>query len=416
MLDHLRSNFTPEQIAGRLAPRHDRPKFPPLRAAQKTDRASLTALWDQISQQSPLAPGDRQKIADAETLDDAELYGSNIENMIGTVKVPVGVIGPLRVNGVNASGDYLVPLATTEAALVASYGRGAAIITRAGGASAAVLAEGVLRSPGYRFPSLLEAGMFIEWVTRSSEDMKTAAESTTRHGKLISIEPVMDNDIVFLLCRYATADASGQNMVTIATEAMCKYVEANCPVKPLHWFIEANFSGDKKSSYLGLLTGRGRKVTASVVLPGELVQHGLHVSVERVMDYARMANLGALLSGQFGAQGHYANGLAALYIATGQDAACVSESSVGFTRMEQRGKDLFVSVTLPNILVGTVGGGTGLPSQSAGLRLLGLQGDGHANALAEVVAVVCMCGEISIIGAIAAGHFTRAHHDLARKR
>jgi hydroxymethylglutaryl-CoA reductase (NADPH) len=135
-----------------------------------------------------------------------------------------------------------------------------------------------------------------------------------------------------------------------------------------------------------------------------------------MMDYARMARLGAMLSGQIGAQGHYANGLAAFYIATGQDAACVSESAIGFTRMERRGNDLFMSVTLPNVLVGSVGGGTGLPSQAAGLRLLGLSGPGKAAALAEVVAALCLCGEISIMGAIAAGHFTRAHRKLARDR
>jgi hydroxymethylglutaryl-CoA reductase (NADPH) len=157
-------------------------------------------------------------------------------------------------------------------------------------------------------------------------------------------------------------------------------------------------------------------VTASVTIPRALVERALHTSVERMLDYAQIANLGAMLSGQLGAQGHYANGLAAFYIATGQDAACVSESAVGVTRMEARGGDLFVSVTLPNILVGSVGGGTGLPSQSAGLRLLGLEGAGKAAALSEVTAAVCLCGEISIIGALAAGEFTRAHHNFARKR
>jgi hydroxymethylglutaryl-CoA reductase (NADPH) len=165
-----------------------------------------------------------------------------------------------------------------------------------------------------------------------------------------------------------------------------------------------------------MMTGRGRKVTASVVVPRALVEQRLHVSVERMLDYARMANLGAMLSGQIGAQGHYANALAAFYIATGQDAACVSESAIGFTRMEPRGEDLFVSVTLPNVLVGSVGGGTALPSQAALLRLVGLTGDGKAAALAEVVAALCLCGEISIIGAIAAGEFARAHRKLARER
>ncbi len=205
-------------------------------------------------------------------------------------------------------------------------------------------------------------------------------------------------------------------MVTIATDALCRRIEESCPIRPRAWFIEGNFSGDKKASFLGLMTGRGRKVTASAVIPTGLVERGLHTSVERLLDYARVAELGAKLSGQLGAQGHYANGLAALYIATGQDAACVSESAVGFTRMEPRPEGLFVSVTLPNVLVGSVGGGTRLPSQTAGLRILGLDGPGHAAALAEVAAALCLAGELSIMGAIAAGHFTRAHGKLARER
>jgi hydroxymethylglutaryl-CoA reductase (NADPH) len=205
-------------------------------------------------------------------------------------------------------------------------------------------------------------------------------------------------------------------MVTLATDALCRHIEANSPVKPRRWFVEANFSGDKKASHLGILVGRGRKVSASVVIPDELVASHLHTDVEAMLDYARVANLGSLLSAQLGAQAHYANGLAAFYIATGQDAACVSESAVGITRMERRPGGLFVSATLPNILVGSVGGGTGLPSQSALLRIMGLQGAGKAAALAEVVGALCLCGEISIIGALASGHFASAHQKLARLR
>jgi hydroxymethylglutaryl-CoA reductase (NADPH) len=415
-LDLLRAAFTETQARARLSARPGHPTPPALRGSRQVDRSSIAALWAKIRSAGPATAQDERLLADPDTLDAAQAYSASIENMIGTVKVPLGIVGPLRVNGLNANGDFVIPLATTEAALVASYARGADIVSRAGGASAALLMEGVLRSPGFKFASLIDAGLFVDWIVRACDELKAAAESTTRHGKLVSLEPMMDNDIVFLLCRYTTGDAAGQNMVTIATDALCQHIEAHCPVKPLHWFIEANFSGDKKSTYLGLITGRGRKVTASVTIPGALVEKHLHVGVDRMMDYARMANLGAMLSGQLGAQGHYANGLAAFYIATGQDAACVSESAIGFTRMERRGDDLFVSVTLPNLLVGSVGGGTGLPSQAAGLRMLGLNGAGKAAALAEVAAALCLCGEISIMGAIAAGHFTRAHRKLARDR
>lgn len=416
LLDRLRASYTAEQARRRMSHQADRVLGQTLRSPRDADAASIASLWRQLDKAGVSTAASEPVLADAQTLADAPAYSANIEAMIGTLKLPVGVIGPLLINGLNANGAYYIPLATTEAALVASYARGAAVATKAGGITTGLLTEGVLRSPGFKFASLLDAGLFVEWVARSVDDLQAAAEATTRYGKLISLEPMIDNDIVFLLCRYTTGDAAGQNMVTIATDALCRRIEATCPIKPLHWFIEANFSGDKKASYLGLLTGRGRKVSASVIIPGAIVKKHLHVGVDRMMAYAEMANLGALLSGQLGAQGHYANGLAAFYLATGQDAACVSESAVGFTRMERRGDDLFVSVTLPNILVGSVGGGTGLPSQSAALSLLGLKGTGHGAALAEVAAALCLCGEISIMGAIAAGHFASAHDKLARHR
>jgi len=256
----------------------------------------------------------------------------------------------------------------------------------------------------------------VEWVVGEIDVLKAAAEATTRHGKLVSVEPMIDNNVVFLICRYTTGDAAGQNMVTIATNALCDDIAQRCPVDMNAWYIEGNFSGDKKASFLGLVTGRGRKVSASVTLPADVVEKTLGTSVQAMLDYGQVANLGSHLSGQLGAQAHYANGLAAFYIATGQDAACVSESAIGITRMELRGDDLFCSVTMPNILVGSVGGGTSLPSQSAGLNVLGLKGAGNGAALAEVAAATCLCGEISIVAAIAAGHFTRAHENLARKR
>lgn len=416
-LKNLRANTTIEEASRRLAPVSPAPtNCRSLRTGRTVDKKSIENLWRQILALRPGAAEARDVLADEAAMATAESYAGNIENMIGTVRLPLGAIGPLRINGLNANGDFVVPLATSEAALVASYHRGAMLVSASGGASVAMLQEGVLRTPGFRFRSLLESGIFVDWITRNVDDLKVAAESTTRYGKLISVEPVIDNDVTFLLCRYTTGDAAGQNMVTIATEALCRRIAETCPIKPLNWYIEANFSGDKKASYLGLITGRGRKVSASALLSGALVRKFLHVTIDDMLAYGSMANLGSLLSGQLGAQAHYANGLAAFYIATGQDAACVSESAVGFTRMERRGDNLFISVTLPNILVGSVGGGTGLPTQSAALELLGLKGTGHGAALAEVAATVCLCGELSIVGAIVSGDFTRAHQSLARGR
>lgn len=412
MLRRVRARFQTEPLEARMLPSDE--EFTTLRPVRQASVSSVARYWARLTGTASAA--DQAALADPETMAAPEVYSANIENFIGTLKLPVGIIGPMRVNGLNAKGDFHVPMATTEAALVASYARGAYVATKAGGISTALLYEGVIRSPAFVFSGLFDAGRFVEWVVCHIDTLIAAAEATTRYGKLTSLEPIIDNDVVFLICRYTTGDAAGQNMVTIASNALCQAILAECPVKIRAWYIEGNFSGDKKASFLGLITGRGRKISASVTLPAAVVEKHLGTSVQAMLDYGRVADLGAHLSGQIGAQAHFANGLAALYLATGQDAACVAESAVGITRMEGRGPDLFVSVTMPNILVGSVGGGTGLPSQSAGLNILGLKGAGKAAALAEVAAATCLCGEISIVAAIAAGEFTRAHENLARHR
>jgi hydroxymethylglutaryl-CoA reductase (NADPH) len=375
------------------------------------DAAAIRRWW---TEEAGALPG---PMVDDAALDVLAQCAGNIENPIGMTALPLGAAGPLRVNGLHASGDYWLPLATSEAALVASYARGCHAINAAGGTSAALLGENVARAPAFVFASLAEAGSFVAWACQHEAELAAAANATTRHGRLQSIEPMIDSDTVFLVCRYTTGDASGQNMVTIATEALCRWIAEHTPITPLHWFIEGNFSGDKKASYLGLIGGRGRKVSASVILPADVIRRTLGTCAEDMLAYARVAGLGATLSGQIGAQGHFANGLAALFIATGQDAACVAESAVGFTRMEPREDGaLFMSVTLPNLMVGTVGGGTGMPHQRAALELMGLAGSGKARALAEVTAGLCLAGEISIMAAIASGVFTSAHHKLARTR
>jgi hydroxymethylglutaryl-CoA reductase (NADPH) len=205
-------------------------------------------------------------------------------------------------------------------------------------------------------------------------------------------------------------------MVTFAADAICRYIEECSPIRPRHWFVEANLSGDKKATTHSFMTVRGRKVSAEVVVPAALVSSGLHSTTDAIVDYWRMSTIGGVMSGSIGVQGHYANGLAALFIACGQDAACVAEAAVGVTRMEPRDDgSLYVAVTLPNLIVGTVGGGTGLPSQRACLDILGLAGDGKARAFAELAAALSLAGELSIVGALTAGHFACAHERLARR-
>jgi hydroxymethylglutaryl-CoA reductase (NADPH) len=358
----------------------------------------------------------RDELADARTLEQRELFARNIENFIGTVKVPVGLAGPLRVNGLHASGDFYVPLATTEAALVASYSRGAQLVTEAGGCAALLLNEGVSRAPGFAFATLAEAAHFAAWAASAVDEFRTVAEETTRYGRLMDMGLEVEGNHVYLEFAFTTGDASGQNMVTIASEAVCRHIAERSPVRPQYWFVEANLSGDKKATTHSFMSVRGKKVAAEVVIPAELISRRLHTTTAALIDYWRMSALGGVMSGSIGVQGHYANGLAALFIACGQDAACVAEAAVGVTRFEPREDgSLYAAVTLPNIIVGTVGGGTRLPSQRACLEILGLAGPDRARAFAEVTAALALAGELSITAALAAGQFTEAHQRLARK-
>jgi hydroxymethylglutaryl-CoA reductase (NADPH) len=411
-LDSLLRTRSTEELSRQLQPKRANlaPKVP---GGTRTSPEAVERRWQLVT----AAAEARSELLDPHTIGQMTRYERNIENFIGTVKVPIGLAGPLRVNGLFAQGDYYVPLATTEAALVASYSRGCQLLSEAGGCTATLLNEGVSRAPGFAFADLTECGRFVVWATSQLEQFRHVAGSTTRHGKLIDLRITIEGNHVYLSFEFTTGDASGQNMVTLATQAICDYITENCPVQPRYFFLEANLSGDKKASAQSFLLVRGRKVSAEARLPAELVQQRLHTNPGLMVDQWRMSALGGVLSGTLGVHGHYANGLAALYLACGQDVACVAESAVGATRFEVTGDgSLYASVTLPNIMVGSVGGGTGLPSQQASLSLLGLAGTGKAQALAEVAAGLCLAGELSITGALCAGDFSRAHRVLARAR
>jgi hydroxymethylglutaryl-CoA reductase (NADPH) len=410
VINRILEAHTLEELGRMLSPKSgDLP--PRVRNSSRVDPQWIDRRWELLS----AADDTRQALLDEQALADAPRFQHNIENYVGTVKVPVGIAGPIRVNGVYAQGDYYVPLATTEAALVASYSRGAQLISEAGGCTAVLFDQGVTRAPGFAFANVRDCGQFVVWALSEIDAFRTAAEQTTRHGKLIDLRFAIEGNHVYLIFDYETGDASGQNMVTIATQAVCEYIAEHSPVQPRHMFLEANMSGDKKASALSFNNVRGKKVTAEVIVPAELVRQFLHTTPAQLAQYGIMAGLGGVMMGSMGVQGHYANAFAALYIACGQDAACVAESAVGVTRWEVTDNgDLYASVTLPNIMVGTVGGGTALPSQRACLDILGLAGPNKADALAEVAAAVCLAGELSIAGALCAGQFAQAHRRLAR--
>lgn len=390
------------------------PKPLPQRVAggRSVSPAAVEKRWQLLN-----VPEDcRSALLNSASSGELDNYRSNVENCIGTVKVPVGLAGPLRTRGMFASGDFYVPLATTEASLVASYSRGAQVITEAGGCVSILLHEGMRRTPGFGFKSLTEAGLFAIWCIDQRDALSAAAAATTRYGKLIDLGMAIEGNHVYLVLEYTTGDASGQNMVTIATQAICDYIAEHSPVTPQYQYVEANLSGDKKATAHSFITVRGKKVSAEVTLPAELVKTRLNSTPKLMEQYWKMSTLGAIQSGSIGAQGHFANALTALYIACGQDPACVAESSVGVTRFEvTESGDLYAAVTLPSIIVGTVGGGTGLPSQRACLEILGMAGTGKAQALAELCGALALAGEISIAGALSSGEFTHAHQGRERR-
>jgi hydroxymethylglutaryl-CoA reductase (NADPH) len=357
----------------------------------------------------------RDEILDQKASARAELYQQNIESYIGTVETPLGLAGPLRIHGRDGSADYHVPLATTEAALVASYNRGARLLTASGGCNARVVDEAVSRTPMFAFDSLVDAELFVAFIRTHRDTFDGIVEKITAHGRLVGAETIIEGNHVYLDLRYTTGDASGQNMVTFASNAILQDILQASPVIPRYWFLEANFSGDKKASARSLGGVRGKRVIADITVPCEIVEQQLHTTPQRMVDYWYAGAIGGVMSGTTGIQGHFANGLAAFYLACGQDIACVAESATGITRMELTASgDLYTSVTLPNIMVGTVGGGTGLPSAKACLDILGLAGPGNSNALAEVCAATVLAGELSIIGAFCSGDFAMAHHALSR--
>lgn len=347
--------------------------------------------------------------------DPATLQG-NIENYIGMTWIPTGLIGPLRVNGLHAAGDYYVPLATSEGALVASYDRGARLISQAGGASCLTTTEQVQRAPGFIFASVAEAALFAAWAVGEFDRFREVAATRTRHGQLVDLMTHIEANHVYLIFAFYTGDAAGQNMVTFCTAAICADILERAPIAPRSWFLESNMSGDKKATVLSFLQTRGRNAIAEVVVGRELFEQRMHTTPERMAEYWRMSFIGGVQTGSIGVSGHISNGIAALFLATGQDAACISEASVGITRMEVTDDGgLYAAVTLPNLIVGTVGGGTGMPTARECLRILDCEGADRAARLAEICAAVALAGELSIVAALCSGDFARAHAKLGRK-
>jgi len=368
----------------------------------------LSDLKEQTSTVLPYLSGDK-KFEEHETLK------GNIENFIGMSMIPTGLAGPIVINGPNASGGFFFPLATSEGALVASYSRGAKACRDSEPIKAICLMEGVQRCPVFRFKDLLELGKFVVWMMAQKEKYVEITRQHSNYAQLSDMEFNIEGNVINIQFEFTTGDASGQNMVTICTKAICDYIISNTPVQPVEWYIEGNMSGDKKATMNSFQSVRGKNVTAEVTLTREAVTNVLKSTPEKMFDYWRTSSMSVVKSGAIGAQGHVANGLTALFIACGQDAACVSEASVGITRFDlTEDGGLYATVTLPNLIVGTVGGGTSLPTQRECLELMDCYGPGKAKKFAEICAAVCLAGELSIAAALSAGHFASAHEALGR--
>ncbi|MBE0521983.1 MAG: hydroxymethylglutaryl-CoA reductase (NADPH) [Candidatus Methanoperedenaceae archaeon] len=349
-----------------------------------------------------------------------EVTKRNIENMIGAIQVPLGVAGPLHITGEYANGGYYIPLATTEGALVASVNRGCSVITACGGASVRIFKDEMTRAPVFKVKDAKGAKELVDWVNNPANfrRLKEKAETTTKFGKLLSLTTFVAGRNVFIRFSYDTKDAMGMNMVTIATDAAVDLILSETSAELVA--LSGNMCSDKKPAAINVITGRGKTVSADVVLDRKTILEKLKTTPEKMVDVNYRKNLvGSALSGSLGMNAHAANVASAMFIACGQDAAHAVEASNTMTTLELTDDDLHCSVTLPSLAVGTVGGGTGIGTQKECLQILGAAGAGdppgaNSKKLAEIIAAAVLAGEISLIGALAARHLAKAHSEHGR--
>ena len=350
-----------------------------------------------------------------------------VENLIGGAQVPMGMVGPIRINDDDAetdggavSGQRYLPLATTEGALVASVNRGCSILRASDGANARVTKRSMTRAPVFRVADVGEAAAVAAWVREHTDALAETAESTTSHGELTSATPHVVGDSVFVRFAYDTKDAMGMNMATIATREVAARIEAETPAELVA--LSGNLCADKKPAAVNAVNGRGRTVSADVTLSRETVADVLNTTPEAIAEANTRKNLvGSAKAGSLGFNAHAANTIAAAFLATGQDIAQVVEGSNAITTADVRddGDTLYASLSIASLEVGTVGGGTTLPTQAESLDVIGVRGGGdpagsNADALAEIIATAALGGELSLLGALASSNLASAHEELGR--
>jgi len=349
---------------------------------------------------------------------DAHTLEGNCENFSGVAQIPIGFAGPIKVNGEYADGEFLVPLATTEGTLIASYNRGIKVLNLSGGVKSTVVSDAMQRAPVFVFEDAREGRKFVTWINDNFGKIKEEAEATSSVAKLKDIDQYTSNKFVYARFNYTTGDAAGQNMVGRATFAACSWIIDSYEAgKIKHFYLESNFATDKKASQVNIMRTRGKRVTAECTIPRNVLIEHMRVEPESLTYHAGVANIGSILSGANNNGAHSANGITAMFIATGQDVANVSESSAGIIYSEiTPEKDLYISITIPSLIVATYGGGVGLATQKECLEVLGCYGKGGVNKLAEIIAGVVLAGEISLGSAISSSDWVSSHEKYGRNR
>ena len=353
------------------------------------------------------------KIADY-TIDMESASKKNIENPIGTIQIPVGVAGPLKINGEYVNDKLYIPLATSEGALVASVNRGCSTITEAGGVNTKIIDDKMTRAPVIKTKSVNESIEVKKWFEDNFLKLKEITESTTSHGKLLKIDPILVvGSYVYPRFVYSTGDSMGMNMVTIATE---KILDSLIEEKNVHLIaLSGNVCADKKPSGINMIEGRGKTISADIVIPRKIDENKLKTTAAAIVEVNIAKNLlGSAVGNSMGFNAHYGNMVGALFLATGQDVAHITEGSIGITTSEDRDGDLYFSVNMPDLPIATVGGGTSLDTANECLNILGVAGSGNVEKFAEIIIATVLAGELSLMGALAAGHLARAHKDLGR--
>lgn len=349
------------------------------------------------------------------SVDPNDLKG-NIEHFIGVAQVPIGIAGPININGEYAKGEFVVPLATTEGTLVASYNRGMKLLNMSGGVTATVVDDAMQRAPVFIFKNARGARDFVQWVKQNIDQIRVEAEATSSVAKLTYIDHFLSNKFAFLRFNFKTGDAAGQNMVGRATFAACGWILDHYEGIE-NFYLESNFATDKKASQINIMRTRGKRVTAEATIKREHLLQVMRVEPEQIDYHARVAGVGSFLSGVNNTGLHSPNGITAMFIATGQDVANVSESSAAMMYSELTAQgDLHVSITIPSLIVATYGGGTGIGTQKECLELLDCYGRDKVYKFAEIVASVVLAGEISLASAISSSDWVSSHEQYGRNR